>query len=256
LNLLNILNILNAIGRAGRFLGLKPPAQSLGTRLERFECLRLLGKGKPKMLSKSIYAVAIACLIGGLGSPGFSQQPVKNFFKKCFGPNCQQSAGFVVGQADVDGAIINWVGPVADPVPSMVVTPVLAPSLPAEASILAKRSDFRQVFLKALRQARDKGEISAFEHGRLVVASLRPRELANIQAWVHENAIQEGLASAQAPDWNAIIDFIERLIPLIIKLIDLFGSNSSASFDFQYAINSRSPEVRTQCDWTWIGLAV
>lgn len=210
------------------------------------------------MFSKSIYAVAIACLIGGLGSPGFSQQPVKNFFKKCFGANCgQQSSGFVVGQTDpVDGTIITSVGPFADPVPSMVVTPVLAPSLPTEASILEKRSDFRRVFLKAIKKARDNGEINAFEHGRLVVASLRPRELANIQAWVHENAIQEGLASAQAPDWSAIIDFIERLIPLIIKLIDLFGSNSSPSFDFQYAINSRSPEVRTQCDWTWIGLAV
>jgi hypothetical protein len=78
--------------------------------------------------------------------------------------------------------------------------------------------------------------------------------LANIQAWVHENAIQEGLATTQAPDWNAIIDFIERLVPLIIQLIDLFGSNTSPMADFQYAHSPRS-ESRTLCDWTWIGLA-
>ena len=115
-----------------------------------------------------------------------------------------------------------------------------------EQSIL-KRSDFRQTFLKALKQAREKGEINAFQHGRLVVASLRPRELANIQAWVHENAIQEGLATTQAPDWNAIIEFIERLIPLIIQLIDLFGSNAQIN-DAQY-VRLEIPQAELPGTW-------
>jgi hypothetical protein len=93
----------------------------------------------------------------------------------------------------------------------------------AEASVTARRSEFRKTLLTAARKARDSGEISQLQYGRLVVATLRPRELANIEAWAHEYAIQDGLATAQAPDWNAIIEFIEKLIPLIIQLIDLFS---------------------------------
>jgi len=215
------------------------------------------------------FALAIAVLCSCLFSSSAEAQPLKKVFApvkklaQCVGGNCQQSAtvtGFVVvGQADTDGAIVTYTGPVVDPVPNMaplafVPMPSLAPTLPAESSILAKRADFRQVFLKAVRKARDDGEINAFQHGRLVVAALRPRELANIQAWVHENAIQEGLASAQAPDWNAIIDFIERLIPLIIQLIDLFGSNTQAHLnEAQYALRNPVIESQTACDWS--GLA-
>ena len=174
--------------------------------------------------------------------------------------NGQCAPVFGVGSLDSDGAVVTYVGPVADPVPNspaplaVVPMPTLAPPVD-EVSILAKRSDFRQAFLKAVREARDKGDITAFQHGRLIVAALRPRELANIQAWVHENAIQEGLATAQAPDWGAIIDFIERLIPLIMQLIDLFGSNVNPHSDFQYAMIAPQTESRALCDWSWTGLA-
>lgn len=202
-------------------------------------------------MSRLLLAVVSVCLLGGVADAQ-NKTPVRNVLQKCFGPNCQaQSTGFlVVGQSDSRGGIVTWVGPVVDPVPSM------APPLPqAESSIMARRSDFRQVFLKAVKKARDEGEINAFQHGRLVVASLRPRELANIQAWVHENAIQEGLASAQAPDWDAIISFIEKLIPLIIQLIDLFGSNIQANLnEAQYVLKNPVAEPVTVCDWS--GLAV
>jgi hypothetical protein len=105
---------------------------------------------------------------------------------------------------------------------AVVATPTKAPD-PNEVSILSRRSDFRQAFLKAVKQARQDDKITALQHGRLVVASLRPRELANIQAFLHENAVQEGLATPAAIDWDNLIDFIERIIPLILQLIDLFS---------------------------------
>lgn len=121
-------------------------------------------------------------------------------------------SSFGVGTVFADGAVVVSVGPVADPVPSMA----------AEVSA-ARKSDFRKAFLKAAKEARDKGDITPLQHGRLVVTAMRPRELANIQAWVHENAIQEGMATTQSPDWDALLEFLEKLIPLIIQLIDLFS---------------------------------
>lgn len=112
--------------------------------------------------------------------------------------------------------------------------PTAAPD-PNQVSVLARRSDFRQAFLKAVKEAREADQITALQHGRLVIASLRPRELANIEAWCHENAVQEGLATPSAIDWDNLISFIEKLIPLIIQLIDLFGSNVGDVNEVQYA---------------------
>jgi hypothetical protein len=61
------------------------------------------------------------------------------------------------------------------------------------------------------------------EYFALSAASRNPRVLEKMQAAVHEAAIEEGLASTQAIDWSSLIDFIEKLIPIIIKLIDLFS---------------------------------
>ena len=203
---------------------------------------------------KSLLAI---CLLAVLPVGSIAEaQPVRKVLQKCFGLNCQQQQAVdgqavVVNQYDpIDGALIVSVGPSVDLLPSMVI-PSVAPALP-EASIMSARRDFRQSFLVAVKQARDAGDITAFQHGRLVVASLRPRELANIQAWVHENAIQEGLATTQAPDWSAIISFIKELIPLIIQLIDLFSFNTTSHIEAQYALrNNLEPQIF--CDWS--GLA-
>ena len=82
---------------------------------------------------------------------------------------------------------------------------------------------FRRSLLEAARNARKSGEITAVEFFMLSAASRNPATLDKMQAAIHEAAIEEGLATAQAIDWNSLIDFIEKLIPIIIKLIDLFG---------------------------------
>lgn len=131
------------------------------------------------------------------------------------------------------------------------LSPTKAPD-PNSVSILARRSDFRKAFLSAVKEARESDQISALQHGRLVIASLRPRELANIEAWCHENAVQEGLATPSAIDWDNLIAFIEKLIPLIIQLIDLFGANVGDVNEVQYAtlpVQFEHFMRDEQCDW-------
>lgn len=126
-------------------------------------------------------------------------------------------SSFYVGGRDHDGALISSVGSTVDPAIKAAATSVVEPL-----SISDNRK-FRRALLEAGRKARDSGEITAIEFFMLSAASRNPRVLDKMQAAVHEAAIEEGLATAQAIDWDSLISFIEKLIPIIIKLIDLFG---------------------------------
>lgn len=92
-----------------------------------------------------------------------------------------------------------------------------------ESLAISDRMAFRRALLAAGRQARDSGEITSMEFFALSAASRSPRVLERMQAAVHEAAIEEGLATTQAIDWDGLIQFIEKLIPIIIKLIELFS---------------------------------
>lgn len=92
-----------------------------------------------------------------------------------------------------------------------------------ESLAISDRMAFRRALLAAGRQARDSGEITSMEFFALSAASRSPRVLERMQAAVHEAAIEEGLATTQAIDWDSLIVFIEKLIPIIIKLIELFS---------------------------------
>lgn len=97
-------------------------------------------------------------------------------------------------------------------------------SQPSEASVsILRRNDFRKSLMEAARSARQKGEIDAAQFFKIAAMSRIPKVAANLEAAIHEAAIEEGIATANAIDWDAIIEFIERLIPLILKLIDLFS---------------------------------
>ena len=74
----------------------------------------------------------------------------------------------------------------------------------------------------AARQARLAGDISIGENLAIVFASQRPAKLEEFKNAIHELAIQDGLATAQAIDWDKLIAFIEKLIPIIIQLIGIF----------------------------------
>jgi hypothetical protein len=62
---------------------------------------------------------------------------------------------------------------------------------------------------------------------RIGMATRNPRQLRAIYAGVTEAAIDAGMVDASSDadgfDWNALLAFIERLIPLILQLISLFS---------------------------------
>ncbi len=130
------------------------------------------------------------------------------------------SSGSSLGR-DYDGAAITSVGPsIAPPLPESASVM----DIDAQALRIGDRVQFRRALIDAARQARDAGEITSLELFMLSAASRSPRVLEKMQAAVHEAAIAEGLATAQEIDWTGLVAFIEKLIPIIIKLIDLFGS--------------------------------
>lgn len=135
------------------------------------------------------------------------------------------SGSLAVGQRDKDGAIISSVGSTVSPsISTQAITPLA----------IGDRIAFRRSLLEAARNARKSGEITSIQFFMLSAASRNPAVLDKMQQAVHEAAIEEGLATAQAIDWDSLISFIEKLIPIIIQLIDLFSYNqphSSQSFE-------------------------
>lgn len=125
--------------------------------------------------------------------------------------------GFAVGKRDADGAVITSIGSTVSPEIAKSATQAIQPLA------VGDRVKFRRVLLTAAKQARDEGDISAAQYFLLSAASRSPKVLDQIQAALHEQAIEEGLATPQAIDWDALLAFIEKLIPIIIQLIDLFS---------------------------------
>ena len=102
----------------------------------------------------------------------------------------------------------------------------------AETFATSERRKCIKAVMQAARQARDNGKCTSFDVATLSILSRSPASMAKIQAVIHETAIEEGLATATAIDWDALIAFIEKLIPLIIKLIGLFGDSSIRTMSY------------------------
>ena len=78
---------------------------------------------------------------------------------------------------------------------------------------------FRKNLLEAARLARRSGDISIFQHLAIISASRNLKTLEKLKGDVHELAIEDGMASIQAIDWDKLLAFIEKLLPIILKLI-------------------------------------
>ena len=113
---------------------------------------------------------------------------------------------------------------------------VSSAAVPGNAVSILRRSDFRKSLMAAAKAARENGEISVAQYFKIAAMSRVPRVAENLKAAIHEAAIEEGIATAESIDWDAIIAFIEKLIPLIIQLIDLFSYNDALSKEIQYAV--------------------
>jgi hypothetical protein len=98
------------------------------------------------------------------------------------------------------------------------------------------RNPFRQALLKAADAAAKKGELRRLDVVRLRVATLSPafleraQELAVVQMSFSGDDLgdipvdTDGKIEVSRIDWEGLIAFLERLVPLILKLIDLFTS--------------------------------
>lgn len=131
------------------------------------------------------------------------------------------SGGFAVGQRDSDGYVITSIGSTISP---SIAAPATQPVAQGIAPLaIGDRIAFRRSLLEAARNARKSGEITSIQFFMLSAASRNPAVLDKMQQAVHEAAIEEGLATTQAINWDGLISFIEKLIPIIIQLIDLFS---------------------------------
>jgi hypothetical protein len=168
---------------------------------------------------RTISLLLSLCFVAGCCDFSFAQMFQRRqavTYETCTGPNCQSAQQFYPSSVVVQSPVV---------VPSSVtVSSVQSVAPVSSASILANdRAVFRRAFMKSLKAAKQSGAITDLEYLRLVTMSLRPASLDKIRETVQETAIQEGLATATAINWDGLIAFMEKLIPLIIKLIDLFS---------------------------------
>lgn len=97
-----------------------------------------------------------------------------------------------------------------------------------------KVNKFRQALLKAADSAAKAGEIKRADVVRLRVASLSPaflqqaERLAVVQMAFSGDEVptlDDGRIDVAKIDWDALLAFLEKLIPIILQLIDMFALN-------------------------------
>ena len=98
---------------------------------------------------------------------------------------------------------------------------------------------FRSALLKAAQEAAKKGELKRIDVVRLRVATLSPAflERAEMLAKVQMSASGEDIpvdedGRIEIRDWEAFLQFLVKLLPLLLKLLDLFAFNGGQSFEF------------------------
>jgi hypothetical protein len=114
----------------------------------------------------------------------------------------------------------------AAPVPAAETFDDICKSVESDRPV-AVPNGFRDVVLEAAKQARADRQIGLIQYWRIKAAANNPRQLPRIYAGVIDEGIAAGVidgdASADGFDWDQLLAFIERLIPVILKLIALFG---------------------------------
>ena len=114
---------------------------------------------------------------------------------------------------------------------SLQPSPVEAQSPPSGVEEVSNNK-FRAALLKAAQEAAKKGELRRVDVIRLRVATLSPafveqaQELAVIQMAFSGEEVPtdaDGKIEVSRIDWEGLASFLERLIPLILKLIDIFA---------------------------------
>lgn len=141
------------------------------------------------------------------------------------------SGSLAVGQCDHDGAVISSVGGASLQEAQQRVSE--ASDHPSMESRKDRKSS-RAVILESVAMAEAEGSLSSDQAKAIRRATLRPRQLAQIEALIVEKAQVEGYALPMGSDgevqmkaiaWGDIADFIVKIAPIIFKLIELFASD-------------------------------
>lgn len=122
----------------------------------------------------------------------------------------------------IDGVCYDVVSTVTVPVSTTVGSFATTQDATDAAFIPVMKSDtakFRKNLLEAARLARRSGDISIFQHLAIIRVSRNVKELERLKGDIHELAIEDGMATIQAIDWDNLLSFIEKLLPIILKLI-------------------------------------
>ena len=124
----------------------------------------------------------------------------------------------------------------------LVLCPVaVAQDSPPKNDVVQELSEnkFRRALLKAAQTAAAKKEISRIQVIQLRVATLSPafmvqaQRLAVVQmAFSGEDVPTDadGKIEVSRIDWEGLAAFLERIIPLILKLLDLFAFNGGGEY--------------------------
>jgi len=163
-----------------------------------------------------------------------------------YGSTCSQvvqgygsTGSLVVGQPDADGFIVTEIFQPQAAIPAAPAAEISAcpcncpnckcneqPSVnkatDASALRIGDRARLMKVMLAAAREARGNSPMDA-------------ETVSRMRAAMVDAALEELATSSQAIDIDKWIEIIEKLIPLIMKLIEMFGQNSVGLNTIQYA---------------------
>jgi hypothetical protein len=91
---------------------------------------------------------------------------------------------------------------------------------------VAVPDSFVDGILKAATKARKDREIGLVQHWRIQAAMRRPRTVSKVYAGVIDEGLAAGLlpgdSDADGFDWDSLLAFIEKLLPLILQIISMF----------------------------------
>ena len=113
-------------------------------------------------------------------------------------------------------------------------TAMIVPNAPAvqETGIFA-RSEFHKSVVKAAKEMRKKGELTRAQELKLRVALFSPafqkhcEDVAVVQmVFSGSDSVPmsaDGMVDRASIDWDGLIDFLTRLIPILLQLLEIFG---------------------------------
>ena len=84
---------------------------------------------------------------------------------------------------------------------------------------------FKEVFLKAVDEARNEGDIGPLQAMKARRIANNPARLAKVEAACCEEASAAGFANSGPDvggfDWNALLAFLKELLPIILALFNV-----------------------------------